>query len=77
MKKDSENSLKNSSAFRKKKDAHESQPSFNERMNLLLGLGSDNHLKGKITKDLILACAMFWDSKKRVDRIKSLMLKDQ
>lgn len=33
--------------------------------------------KGTLNRDLILACAMFWDSKRRVDKIKSLILKEQ
>ena len=59
------------------------------KLNLLLGLGSsqsDSMLEsssvaqpqrknGQLIRDLILACANFWDSKKRIDKIKSLMLK--
>ena len=65
------------SGFKKKNEPLQTNPSFDEKMNMLLGLGSDKHLKGKITRELILDCANFWNSKQRIDKIKSLILKDQ
>lgn len=59
----------------------ESVPSLQNKLNMLLGLGSSSTIPasteaGKLTKRLILACASFWNSKQRIDKIKSLVLKD-
>lgn len=54
---------------------------MNNKLNLLLGLGSTQSppvsSKGLLNREMILTCAMFWDSKKRIDKIKSLILKEQ
>ena len=46
-------------------------------MSVILGLDTNKSIKGKINRDMILSFAMFWDSKQRIDKIKSLVLKDQ
>ena len=71
-----------SSGFKKKTEVPESIPQLTQKLNMLLGLGSlstilQNDKKGKLTKDLILACASFWNSKQRIDKIKSLILKEK
>ena len=71
-----------SSAFKKKTEVPENIPQLTQKLNMLLGLGSDaiapqQSTQGKLTKSLILACASFWDSKQRIDKIKSLILKEQ
>ena len=63
--------------FKKKSEIPETIPSFDDKINMILGLGSQTHLKGKISRDFILSYASFWDSKKRIDKIKTLILKDQ
>lgn len=67
------------SAFKKKSGVPDTISDLNKKMSLLLG-GSEGQSasrkeRGKISKDMILACAMFWDSKQRIDKIKGLILK--
>ena len=42
---------------------------------MLLSLGTTKE-KGILNRDLIIGCASFWDSKQRIDKIKSLILKN-
>lgn len=71
-----------SSAFKKKTEVPENIPQLTQKLNMLLGLGSDTmapqkSAQGKLSKNLILACASFWDTKQRIDKIKSLILKEK
>lgn len=66
-----------SKAFKKKKE-EESISNASSKLDFLLG--SQLFIKEEPTeavtlkRSLILKCAMFWDTKSRVERIKSLVL---
>jgi hypothetical protein len=66
-----------SKAFKKKKE-EESISNASNKLDFLLGsqlfTKNTSNDEVKLERSLILKCAMFWDTKSRVERIKSLVL---
>ena len=60
--------------FKKKSEFHQTVSEFEDNLSMLLSLGSAKE-KGILNRELIIGCASFWDSKQRIDKIKSLILK--
>lgn len=66
-----------SKAFKKKKKEEQAQELSLSKLDFLIGsqlIQQDNQTDVVLQRSLILKSAMFWDTKARVERIKSLVL---